>query len=148
MKQNIVVQGDSILELIPQRHPIVMVDTFYGIEDGSSYTALTIKNENIFVEDGLFTEPGIVEHIAQSAAVRIGYIYQKMKQPVPLGFIGSVDKMKFNCLPKTGEIVHTEIRVIQEVFNITLISAIVKVNDEIIAEGKMKIFLNAEQKTE
>ncbi len=142
MKRDIIVQGDDILELIPQRKPIVMVDTFYGIEDENSYTGLTITADNIFVDEGTFFEPGIIEHIAQSAAVRIGYIYQQMKQDVPLGFIGSVDKMKIHNLSKVGDKLYTEIKVIQEVFDITLIAASVKVNKEVIAEGRMKIFLN------
>lgn len=142
MKRDIIVQDDAILELIPQRNPIVMVDTFYGIEDENSYTELTITADNIFADGNNFTEPGIIEHIAQSAAVRIGYIYQQLQQPVPLGFIGSVDKMKIHNLPKVGDSLYTEIKVIQEVFDITLIGALVKVNDTTIAEGRMKIFLN------
>lgn len=142
MKRNIIVQGDAIWELIPQRKPIVMVDTFYGIEEENSYTGLTITADNIFLDGENFAEPGIIEHIAQSAAARIGYIYQQMKQDVPLGFIGSVDKMKIHNLPKIGDELFTEIKVIQEVFDITLIGASVKVNYEVIAEGRMKIFLN------
>ena len=64
----------KIIDLIPQRDPIVMIDKFVGITNGISETQLTIKDNNIFVENGCFTEFGLIEHIAQSAAARVGYI--------------------------------------------------------------------------
>ena len=137
----ILIEGEKILELIPQRHPIVMVDSFFGIENGSSFSGLTVSEDNIFCKDGCLHEPGIIEHIAQSAAARVGYLYTQQNQPVPLGFIGSVDKMNIYFLPKAGDKLFTEIKVIQEVFGITLISAVTRVDGNIIAECKMKISL-------
>lgn len=145
MKKEIVVAGEAILNLIPQRAPIVMVDCFYGLEGDNSYTGLTILADNIFVNANQFSEPGIIEHIAQSAATRLGYLYTQKKLPIPLGFIGSVDKMKIYSLPQVGDHLFTEIKVIQEVFDITLVGAIVKSGDDTIAEGKMKIFLNKDE---
>lgn len=45
---------------------------------------------------------------------------------------------------QVGEQLHTTIKVEQEIFEITLISATVHVNEEIIAEGQLKIFLKKE----
>lgn len=145
MRKEKLVEGEDILELIPQRAPIVMVDSFWGQEEDCSYTGLTISDNNIFLDQDYFSEPGIIEHIAQSAAVRMGYAYKQMNKPVPLGFIGSVDKMKIYRLPKSGDELYTEIKIIQEVFGITLIGASVKLNDEQIAECRMKIFLNKDE---
>lgn len=144
MKKEIIIHGESILKLIPQRPPIVMVDKFFGIEENSSYAGLTVTSENIFCQEGELQEVGIIEHIAQSAAVRIGYIYQQKGENTPLGFIGSVDKLNIYFLPKIGEELLTEITVIQEVFDITLIAASVKTEEHLIAECKMKIFINKE----
>ena len=52
MKRTPIISGEEILKLIPQRPPIVMVDTFCGIEDNSSYSGLTITSDNIFCQDG------------------------------------------------------------------------------------------------
>ena len=95
-------------------------------------------------EAGRLQEPGIIEHIAQSAAARIGFIYTRQGEKVPLGFIGSVDKLKIYNLPEAGMKLFTEITVVQEVFDITLISAQVKAEEELIAECKMKIFIKKE----
>lgn len=144
MKTNPIIEGEGILQLIPQRPPIVMVDRFYGIEEASSYAGLTIVLGNIFCQNGLFQEAGVIEHIAQSAAARIGYVYSQKKEAVPLGFIGSVDKLNIYRLPEVGHELFTEITIIQEVGDITLIAAQVKVDETLIAKCRMKIFLKKE----
>ena len=141
MKRTPIISGEGILNLIPQRPPIVMVDSFCGIEDNCSYSGFTVTDDNIFCQEGKLQEAGIIEHIAQSAAARIGYIYLQKNEPVPLGFIGSVDKLTLHRLPETGQELSTEITVIQEVFDITLVSACVSTTEGVIAECRMKIFL-------
>ena len=144
--REVIIQGEGILNLIPQRPPIVMVDSFFGIEKNHSYSGLTVTADNIFYETGKLQEAGIIEHIAQSAAARIGFLYTRQGEKVPLGFIGSVDKLKIYDLPKNGMKLFTEITVVQEVFDITLISAQVKVEDKLIAECRMKIFIKKRMK--
>lgn len=144
MNREAIIHGEGILGLIPQRAPIVMVDSFFGIEENCSYSGLTITSDNIFCEAGKLQEPGIIEHIAQSAAARIGFIYTRQGAQVPLGFIGSVDKLKIYNLPEVGMKLFTEITVVQEVFDITLVSAQVKAGEELIAECRMKIFIKKE----
>ncbi|WP_075559536.1 hydroxymyristoyl-ACP dehydratase [Parabacteroides timonensis] len=133
--------GDELLELIPQRPPIVMVDRFFGMDESGSYTGLKVEASNLFCRDGQLDECGITEHIAQSAAVRVGYLSKNAGEEVPVGFIGSVDKMNYRTLPQVGDELRTTIRVEQEIFDITLISATVQVNGNPIAEGQLKIFL-------
>ncbi|MDL2256495.1 hydroxymyristoyl-ACP dehydratase [Parabacteroides sp. OttesenSCG-928-G06] len=143
-QQQPLLAGEEILALIPQRAPIVMVDRFYGIDAEGSYTGLQIEASNMFCNEGLFDECGITEHIAQSAAARIGYIYIQKGEAVPIGFIGSIDKMHYHVKAKEGDLLQTTIRIEQEVFDITMISAQVHVAEELIAEGQMKIFLKHE----
>ena len=144
MNREAIIHGEGILGLIPQRPPIVMVDSFFGIEENCSYSGLTITSDNIFCEAGKLQEPGVIEHIAQSAAARIGFIYTRQGAQVPLGFIGSVDKLKIYNLPEVGIKLFTEITIVQEVFDITLVSAQVKAGEELIAEWRMKIFIKKE----
>lgn len=144
MNGKAIICGDDILKLIPQRPPIVMVDSFFGIEEDRSYSGLTVTADNIFCEAGKLQETGLIEHIAQSAAARIGYLYTQRGEEVPLGFIGSVDKLKVYSLPEIGMKLFTEITVVQEVFDITLIAAQVKAGEELMAECRMKIFIKKE----
>lgn len=137
---------DNIISLIPQRAPIIMVDKFLGIEANLSKTALTIKEDNIFVDGGCMSECGLIEHIAQSAASRIGYLFTKAGKPIPIGYIGSVNNFEIKEFPKVGETVSTTIEVIQEVLGITLIQAHCYINNVEIASCKMKIFLESNEK--
>lgn len=144
MSKEAIICGEDIFNLIPQRPPIVMIDSFFGIEENRSFSGLTITADNIFCEAGKLQETGLIEHIAQSAAARIGFIYTQKGEEVPLGFIGSVDKLKVYSLPDVGMKLFTEITIVQEVFDITLISAQVKAGEELIAECRMKIFIKKE----
>lgn len=45
MKRAPIISGEGILNLIPQRPPIVMVDSFCGIEDNCSYSGLTVTDD-------------------------------------------------------------------------------------------------------
>ncbi len=136
-----IISNDEVLEFIPQRAPIVMVDEFFGLEDNISVSALTVTEDNIFCKCGALDECGVIEHIAQSAALRMGYIYRSKGKDVPLGFIGSVNKFRIYELPKVSKKITTEIRIEQEIMNITLISAVAKIEQRAIAECTMKIFL-------
>ena len=132
---------NNILDLIPQRAPIVMVDKFLGIDNNVSRTRFTVYNDNIFVNNGEFSECGLIEHIAQSAAARVGYIFKSKNLPIPIGYIGSINNFVIYQNPKVGEAINTTIEIIQEVFNITLIQAYCHIDGKEIASCRMKIFL-------
>ena len=57
MNREAVIQGEGILNLIPQRPPIVMVDSFFGFEENRSYSGLTVTTDNLFCEAGRLQEP-------------------------------------------------------------------------------------------
>ncbi len=131
----------SIEELIPQRAPIVMVDRLSSIEEGVSYTELEVRADNLFVERGVLSECGLIEHIAQSAAARIGYLFRKRGEAVPIGYIGSVNQFALGRLPRVGKRLTTSIRVLQEVYQVSLVEAEVRSGEEVVASSRMKIFL-------
>ena len=136
---------DNIISLIPQRAPIVMIDKFIGVDGNLSKTALTVAEENIFVDGGEMSECGLIEHIAQSAAARVGYLFTEAGKPIPIGYIGSVNNFEIKQFPKVGETISTTIEVIQEVMGITLIMAHCYINEVEIASCKMKIFLEVNE---
>lgn len=135
------IRGEGIKELIPQRHPIIMVDTFYGATDDEADTGLTIADDNLFCSDGLFREPGLVEHIAQSASAFAGYKAKVKNEPTPIGFIGEVKKFRIHFLPHSGDELRTHIRIVSEVLGISLLTAETTVNGEVAAQCQMKIFI-------
>jgi 3-hydroxymyristoyl/3-hydroxydecanoyl-(acyl carrier protein) dehydratase len=134
-----IIEGDEVLKYIPQRPPIVMVDKFFGVQENRSASGLLVTEDNIFCEDGVLQECGVIEHIAQSAAMRIGYIHISNGTEVPIGFIGSIGKLTIGSLPRVGDDLYTEVEVEMEVFDITLLSAKVMLGSRLIAECQMKV---------
>jgi len=133
--------GDGILSLILQRAPIIMLDAFYEGNETEAHTGLTVQPDNLFCVNGRFTEPGLIEHIAQSASAHAGYKALCKQQTSPLGFIGEIKKFRVFRLPAVGEQLRTSVQVLSEVLNISLISAEIKSGDEPIAVSQMKIFI-------
>jgi len=133
--------GEELYKLIPQRNPIVMVDTFFCADEESAETGFLVQSGNLFCEGDVLREPGMIEHVAQSAAAFAGYApYQKGESP-KLGFIGEVKKFKIVRLPEIGEFLRTRLRVLGEAGGVTLISAESKSDDEVLATCQMKIFI-------
>ena len=130
----------DIHELLPQQEPFVMVGSLLFFSMEKTATATSISDANIFVDAGLFSSSGLIENIAQTCAVRIGYINKYILQKgIQLGFIGAIRNLNVYRLPAVGETIETTIITIEEVFGMTLVKATVKVGDEIIAESDMKI---------
>jgi predicted hotdog family 3-hydroxylacyl-ACP dehydratase len=133
---------ENIQQLIPQRPPFVMIDKLLSFSETGISTGFSIKPDNIFVENGEFKEPGLVENIAQAAAARAGYISKTENKPVLVGYIGAVNNLEIYFLPRTGDELITEITIENQIFDVTLISGKIVCNGKPVARCNMKIFIN------
>jgi len=131
----------TIEELIPQRPPFVMIDRLVSSDDVYSVTELTISEDNLFVEEGRLSASGLIENIAQTCAARIGYINLSQGQTVKIGVIGSISNLNIERTPKVGEKLTTTIKLLEEVFQMTLVEAVTTCNNEEIVRANMKIAL-------
>ena len=130
----------NVLELLPQRPPFVMVDNLTDYSETQSTCCLTVRADNVFFEKGCLTAPGLIEHIAQTCAARLGYYNcYILKTGVRLGFIGEVKDLCILRLPREGELIETTITVVQEIFDVTLVTAEVRVGKEVIVTTRLKI---------
>ena len=83
----------------------------------------------------------MIEHIAQSIALHKGYYYYLNGKPAPMGYIGAIKQINIARLPRVGEVLRTEIVIIQEFMDVTLVKMQTFIGDERIAEGEMKTVL-------
>ena len=60
--------------LLPQQEPFVMIGQLIHFDMIETVTETSIVENNIFVQGGIFSSTGMLENIAQTCAVRIGYI--------------------------------------------------------------------------
>jgi len=124
--------------LIPQRAPIVLVDALLDFSAQALMSSFTPSDRTIFSKDGKFTEPGIVEHMAQSVALHTGYAYFLKGIPSPTGYIGSINRCEIFALPSTNAPLTSEVRILQEFGGITLVEIDTHSNGVRIASAQMK----------
>lgn len=118
-----------------------MIDRLVSSDAVFSVTELEVRPDNLFVDNGRMTAAGLVENIAQTCAARIGYINLNSGETVKIGVIGSISNLNIARTPKVGEHLVTTIKLLEEVFQVTLVEAIVKSDDEVLAQCNMKIAL-------
>lgn len=136
------IRETDILPFIPQREPFVMIDELTACDEQSAKTILHVRENNLFVNKGVLTEPALVENIAQTAAARIGYICSRENRPVPIGYIAAVQNLKIEQLPVIGDTVETEISIKNQVLNVTIIAGHSRIGDKLVASCEMKIFIS------
>ena len=134
--------NDDILLLIPQREPFVMTDRLLKSDDAGCVSEFEVRADNIFLEDGYLTAPGIMENIAQTAAARAGFMAHQAGVPVQLGYIGAVKNLEIITLPLLGEKLTTEITVVNQIFDVTVVHGKVWSADTLLAQCEMKIFIS------
>ena len=133
----------DIKSLIPQREPILLVDALVGVEGDMARTQLTVRRDNSFVgDDGMLAEPGLIEHIAQSASAFAGYkAMEAGASEPPVGYIGEVKKFRcFRC-PRVGEELQTTVTFGPEVGGVSLLTGETCVGEETLACTQMKIYV-------
>ena len=141
-----IVAKENIESLIPQRPPFVMIDELVLSDGNITRTRLKVRPDNIFVQKGKLTEPGLLENIAQTAAARAGYEANKTAAPVRVGYIGAVKNFDVLALPAAGDIIETEIITANQVFDVSVINGTIRCNGVVLARCEMKIFIKNHKK--
>ena len=143
LQEKVIFTGKDVHALLPQGDPIRMVDTLWSSDEVKTVSGFTINKDNMFVQDGEFIEPGILENIAQTAGLSLGYknLHENsLEGHLPtIGFIGAVKKLKIYKLPLVNDALRTTIVIGSKVFNVTSISGKAYLGTELIAECEMKI---------
>lgn len=132
---------ENIISIIPQREPFLMVDKLIYADETLARTVFLINEENMLVEDGKISEAAMIENIAQTAAAHAGYFSIQNKETVKAGYIGAIKKLQIFLLPDTGSLLTTEIRITNQIFNVTIIEGQIFCNGGLVAQCEMKIFI-------
>lgn len=135
------VHRSDIEKFIPQRPPFVMIHELEEVSETRAVTYFRVEHENVFVEEGKLKEPGLIENIAQSAAIQVGYPCMQQGKPIPIGYIAAIKDLKIYSLPRLGEKIRTQIEVVNFVLEVTLVKGSIFLNDTVLCEGEMRIFV-------
>lgn len=139
------VSEDNILELIPQRPPMVMVDELVLCNEKQVISHFTIQADNIFMDRNGFTAPGMMEVMAQTAAARNGYLMKNQangaNKKVPIGVIGSIKNFKQFFQPCSDSKLITTLDIAYELMNVTRVTAKVELDGQLVAKGELQIYI-------
>jgi hypothetical protein len=133
---------EDIIPLIPQKPPFIMVGKLLHTDASVTRSSFMVNSDNVFVQNNLFQEAGLMENIAQTAALRAGYLAEIEDRPVAIGYIGAVSSFEIFGLPKVDDEIITEITVENQIFDITVLSGRVWLNKNLMAKCEMKLFIS------
>lgn len=147
MGPKLLILRESVTRYIPQREPIVMVHGLLAHSASASTAVFGVEEGNLFVRDGRLLPSGLMEHIAQSAAIRSGYAFTQMPkgegpEKPPVGFIAALKDFEVHRLPMVGETLHTTVTELNVIGNMTVIRGETRCGDNLLASCEMKVFLS------
>ena len=134
----------DITKYLPHREPLLMVDFVTEISENEVKTIFDIREENILVQEGFFTEAGLIENIAQTCACIFGQTFfdQNKHESVKLiGFITSLKKIKIHSLPEVGTQILSDALMISKFENICNMHCNTFVKGQLIAEADINLFI-------
>ena len=141
----------AIQDYLPHRTPMLMVDFILELSHQEVKTVLEIKKDNIFVENNIFAEIGLVENAAQTCSAIVGQSFfldenQEVKNDVKvIGFISGIKKVKVHDLAKVGDVIQTNSFLVSRFdsdgYCICAMSSETYIEDKLIFEAEMNLFI-------
>jgi len=134
---------EEVRAVLKQRFPMIMVDSVSSLEPGKSIqtTKNVTGNEIQFL--GHFPEhavmPGtlIVEAIGQSASILFSKTTGTGTRPGEFLMLGSINNMRFLAPVVPGDRMEIELRVLKFIEDLALVEAVAKVEQVVVATGKL-----------
>ncbi|MBQ7419372.1 MAG: beta-hydroxyacyl-ACP dehydratase [Prevotella sp.] len=135
-----IIKGDDIKKLIPQREPFMMVDEFEQQDENTARTMLVVQRGNYFLlPDGMMSPTGLIEHIAQSCSALAAS--KAAGETAPIGMIAEVKHFCCHRRPEINEQLLTTVTFGFSFGQMTLAHGITTIGGETIAEVDLKIFM-------
>lgn len=131
----------DVTDLLPQKKPFKMVDTLVYADGNRIQTRFTIQADNVLVDDGIFTEGGMIENMAQSAAAGTGYFFSSQNKEVPLGYIGALKNVDIRHRAQIGDTIETELETLHTIGNASIVSGKIFFRKELFASCELTIFV-------
>ncbi len=122
---------------------MLMVDYILEISEEKVVTNFLIKEENPFVEEDHFSEPGLIENAAQTCSAIVGQsFFGDGKENVKLiGFITNIKKVSIFEVPKVGEQILTKAELVAKFGNICTMKCSTFCGERLLSEAEINLFI-------
>lgn len=143
--------GVDIQNYLPHRAPMLMVDLILDIDANFVETVFLIKEDNIFVDNNIFIEAGLIENTAQTCSSIVGKKYffdedgTENENVNVLGFISAIKNLKIHELPKVGDAIITKANLVSKFagddYTLCTMSCESLLGDKILLECEINLFI-------
>lgn len=143
--------GVDIQNYLPHRAPMLMVDLILDIDANFVETIFLIKEDNIFVQNNVFIEAGLIENTAQTCSSIVGKKYffdengTENENVNVIGFISALKNVKIHALPKVGDTIITKADLVSKFagddYTLCTMSCQSSVEDQILLECEINLFI-------
>ena len=123
-----------------------MVDALYEKGEQHVVSGFTVEEDNVMVEEGYFKEGGLVENIAQTAALFAGVRFVDQGLPVPLGYIAGIKDLEIKQLPRVGAKLYTKTTLTHDLVHIQVVAGeVFDEQDQLVARCELRIFIKGDE---
>jgi 3-hydroxyacyl-[acyl-carrier-protein] dehydratase len=126
---------------------MLMVDEIVDISESGVKCVFQIKSDNVFVENGFFTEAGLIENAAQaSSSIVAQSFFEKENTDIQvIGFVSSIRNIQIYDFPACGETIYTLATLLSrydgENYTTCRVSCTTYHKEILILEGEINLFI-------
>ncbi|KAF2511266.1 ABC transporter permease [Flavobacterium foetidum] len=141
----------DIQNYLPHRAPLLMVDLILNIDASSVETIFFIEKDNVFVDNDVFIEAGLIENTAQTCSAIVGKKYFLDESGIEnenvnvIGFISALKSVKIHALPKVGDTILTKASLVSkfptEDYTLCTMSCKSFLENQILLECEINLFI-------
>ena len=130
---------------------MLMVDLILNLDANFVETIFLIKEDNIFVNNGIFIEAGLIENTAQTCSSIVGKKYffdedgAENENINVIGFISALKNLKIHSLPKVNDTIITKANLVSKFvgddYTLCTMSCESLLDDKILLECEINLFI-------
>jgi predicted hotdog family 3-hydroxylacyl-ACP dehydratase len=136
-----IADGENLARLLPQKPPMVLIHELLSCDAEKTVSRFRVSADSVLFDEGFLSEAGLIENIAQTAAAGAGFGFRQQGQPAPIGYIAVVKNLAIAQLPPAGTEITTEVVVVNQVMEFTIVRGKVSSGAVTFAECEMRIFI-------
>lgn len=138
---NLPIQAEKVL---PHRGKMLLIDTVVSAEEGIGTVLADLSSKSISkTSEGKILAPFYIELVAQTYAAVCGYTFLRQGLTIPDGYLVGVQRFEIHQnkdISESQELI-ISVQTIGDFDGFAVVEGIVSRDDEIVAEGKIKVFV-------